>query len=213
MIYELVIFDLDGTLIDTRQDITNAANEMLAHYGLQAKSVAEVTGYVGDGIARLVERCLGSHHVAFEEAVELFKRSYSSHLMDFTRPYPGIVDLLEGLRGVRKAILTNKSFEMSKTITDGLGLSSYFELIVGGDSIPRRKPFPDGILYILEKAGVEKERALMVGDGPNDILTAREAGVRSVYVRWGFSEEDALDGNEPHRRIDRPEDLLTVLNA
>jgi phosphoglycolate phosphatase len=211
--YELVIFDLDGTLIDTRQDITNAANEMLTRNGLQAKSVAEVTRYVGDGIARLVERCLGTHQVAFEEAVALFKRFYAAHLMDFTKPYPGIVGLLEGLDGFRKAILTNKSYEMSKIITDGLGMSGYFELIVGGDSLPRRKPFPDGVLYILDKTGVVKENTLMVGDGPNDILTAQEAGVRSVYVRWGFSEEKDLAGSKPHHSIDRPEELLRILNA
>jgi phosphoglycolate phosphatase len=211
--YDLVIFDLDGTLIDTRRDITNAANEMLARYGLEAKSVAEVTGYVGDGITRLVERCIGSHRVDIGEAIALFKRSYSAHLMDFTRPYPGIVALLEGLNGVRKAILTNKAYEMSKTITDGLGITGYFELIVGGDSLPRRKPFPDGILHILEETGVGRERSIMVGDGPNDIQTALEAGVRSVYVRWGFSEEKQLRAFKPHHRIDRPEELLSILHG
>jgi phosphoglycolate phosphatase len=213
MTYDLVIFDLDGTLIDTRQDIANAANDMLARYGLEAKSVAEVTKYVGDGIAKLVERCLDGHQVELHEAVALFKRSYSAHLMDFTKPYPGVVGLLESMDGVRKAILTNKSYGMSKTITDGLGISRYFEFIVGGDSLPRRKPFPDGVLYILDKTGAVKEKTLMVGDGPNDILTAQEAGVRSVYVRWGFSDEKDLDGFKPHHSIDRPEELLVILQA
>jgi phosphoglycolate phosphatase len=221
--FELVIFDLDGTLIDTRQDIANAANEMLAHYGLQKKSVDELTGYVGDGIEKFVERCVATQKVAtqkvagsrvdLDEAADLFKGFYAERLMEFSRPYPGIVDLLQRMNGVRKAILTNKAYGMSKSIADGLGISGFFELLVGGDSLPRKKPFPDGILYILEKTGVARKHSLMVGDGPNDIVTAREAGVSSVYVSWGFSDERNLDGLKPTLRVDRPEELLAILRG
>lgn len=211
MNYELLIFDLDGTLIDTRQDITNAANEMLVLYGLEQKSVDEVTGYVGDGIARLVERCMGDEDVNIDEAVLLFKEIYTARLLDNTRPYPGIIELLDRLVGSRKAILTNKAYAPSKAITDGLGLTGYFEIFVGGNTLPRKKPFPDGVNYIVEKIGVSREKAILIGDGRNDILTAAEAGIPSVYVSWGFSDGGKIAGLNPDFTIDRPDELIALL--
>ncbi len=211
MNYELLIFDLDGTLIDTRQDITNAANEMLVRYGLEQKSVDEVTGYVGDGIARLVERCMGDEDVNIDEAVLLFKEIYTARLLDNTRPYPGIIELLDRLEGSRKAILTNKAYAPSKAITDGLGLTDYFEIFVGGNTLPRKKPFPDGVNYIVEKIGVSREKAILIGDGRNDILTAAEAGIPSVYVSWGFSDGGKIAGLNPDFTIDRPDELIALL--
>lgn len=211
MNYELLIFDLDGTLIDTRQDITNAANEMLVRYGLEQKSVDEVTGYVGDGIARLVERCMGDEDVNIDEAVLLFKEIYTARLLDNTRPYPGIIELLDRLVGSRKAILTNKAYAPSKAITDGLGLTGYFEIFVGGNTLPRKKPFPDGVNYIVEKIGVSREKAILIGDGRNDILTAAEAGIPSVYVSWGFSDGGKIAGLNPDFTIDRPDELIALL--
>lgn len=211
MNYELLIFDLDGTLIDTRQDITNSANQMLAHYGLEQKGVDEVTGYVGDGIAKLVERCMGDEDVNIDEAVLLFKKIYTARLLENTRPYPSIVDLLKQLKVYRKAILTNKAYAPSKAITDGLGLTGYFEIFVGGDTLPRKKPFPDGVNYIIEKAGVGREKSLLIGDGRNDILTAAEAGLQSVYVSWGFSHDSSMTGLSPDFTINHPDELLAIL--
>ena len=211
MNYELLIFDLDGTLIDTRQDITNSANQMLAHYGLDQKGVDEVTGYVGDGIAKLVERCMGDEDVNIDEAVLLFKKIYTARLLENTRPYPSIVDLLKQLKVYRKAILTNKAYAPSKAITDGLGLTGYFEIFVGGDTLPKKKPFPDGVNYILEKAGIGREKSLLVGDGRNDILTAAEAGLQSVYVSWGFSHDSSMTGLSPDFTINHPDELLAIL--
>ena len=211
MNYELLIFDLDGTLIDTRQDITNSANQMLAHYGLDQKGVDEVTGYVGDGIAKLVERCMGDEDMNIDEAVLLFKKIYTARLLENTRPYPSIVDLLKQLKVYRKAILTNKAYAPSKAITDGLGLTGYFEIFVGGDTLPRKKPFPDGVNYIIEKAGVGREKSLLIGDGRNDILTAAEAGLQSVYVSWGFSHDSSMTGLSPDFTINHPDELLAIL--
>ena len=211
MTYELLIFDLDGTLIDTRQDIADSANIMLAHYGLHGKTVAEVTGYVGDGIAKLVERCIGNERVDFEEAVSMFKRIYTEHLLENTRPYPGIIELLEQLNFYRKAVLTNKAHGPSKTIVHGLGLTPYFEMIVGGDTLPRRKPFPDGINHILENTGVAREKSLLIGDGRNDILTAAEANIRSAYVSWGYSEGSSMSDLVPDFTIDHPQELMAIL--
>jgi phosphoglycolate phosphatase len=209
--YDLLIFDLDGTLIDTSRDIAFSANAMLGHYGLDQKSVEEITGYVGDGIAKLVERCLNGEDVSFDEAVALFKKSYAEHLLDTTAPYPGVVELLEQLNGVRKALLTNKSFAMSRTITDRLGLSGYFEIFVGGDTLQRRKPHPDGVLYILEQMNASRQATLLIGDGRNDILTARAARVRSVFVSWGFSGEETAAELSPDFIVERPHEVLGLL--
>ncbi len=209
--FELLIFDLDGTLIDTRKDITNSANEMLSHYGLEQKGVDEVTGYVGDGIAKLVERCIGERDVDIEEAVSLYKEIYTARLLENTKPYPGIIDLLNHIEGVTKAILTNKAYAPSKSITDGLGLTGYFEMFVGGDTLPRKKPFPDGVNHIIEKTGTRKEKTILIGDGRNDLLTAAAAGVRSVYARWGFSDDGMVAGLKPDFTIDTPGELISII--
>ena len=211
MTYELLIFDLDGTLIDTRQDIANSANIMLARYGLDGKSVAEVTSYVGDGIAVFVQRCIGDEKVNFDEAVSMFTGIYTERLLENTRLYPGIMELLDQLNMYRKAVLTNKAYGPSKTITDGLGLTPHFEMVVGGDTLPRKKPFPDGVNYILENTGVDRGKTLVIGDGRNDILTAADTDVRSVYVSWGFSDDSSMSDLSPDFTIDHPEELLAVL--
>ncbi len=211
MTYELLIFDLDGTLIDTRQDIANSANIMLDHYGLDGKSVAEVTSYVGDGIAKFVERCIGDEKVNFNEAVSMFKSIYTEHLLENTSPYPGIMELLDQLNMYRKAVLTNKAYDPTKTITDGLGLTTHFEMVVGGDTLPRKKPFPDGVNYILENTGVDRGKSLLIGDGRNDILTAADTELRSVYVSWGFSDDSSMSDLSPDFTIDHPEELLAIL--
>ena len=211
MIYELLIFDLDGTLIDTRQDIANSANIMLAHYGLEGKSVDEVTSYVGDGIARFVARCIGDEEVNFDEAVSIFKDIYSEHLLENTKPYPGIMKLLDQLNMYRCVVLTNKAYGPSKAITDGLSLTPYFEMIVGGDTLSRKKPFPDGVDYILENTRVDRSKSLLIGDGRNDILAAADADVRSVYVSWGFSDDGIMSDLCPDFTIDQPEEILAIL--
>ena len=211
MKYELLIFDLDGTLIDTRQDIADSANIMLAHYDLEGKSVDEVTGYVGDGIAKFVERCIGDAKLDFDEAVSMFKSIYTSHLLENTKPYPGIKELLDKLYMYRKAVLTNKAHGPSEAIINGLGLATFFEMVVGGDTLPRKKPFPDGVNHILEKMAVDRGKTLLVGDGRNDILTAAECNIQSIYVGWGFSDDGSMSDLNPDFSIDHPHELLEIL--
>jgi phosphoglycolate phosphatase len=211
MKYDLCIFDLDGTLIDTRRDITFAVNQMLLYYGIRKKSVDEVTSYVGDGIVKLVQRCIGSRSIDTDEAVSIFKHSYSEHSLDTTKPYRGVVKLLDRLNGVAKALLTNKSFDLSKTIADGLGLSGYFSIFVGGDTLRRKKPFPDGIDYIMNEIGAVRDRTVMVGDGKTDILTAKKAGITSVYAAYGFTDPENIKGLKPDFTIRNPMELLRVL--
>lgn len=188
MKYDLCIFDLDGTLVDTRADITTAVNKMLSHYGLETRSIGEVTGYVGDGVKHLVSRCIASHEINFDEALSLFNDAYASHLLDTTRPYPGVYEVLDRLQGTRKALLTNKPRSFTETIIDGLELTHYFESLVFGDTLSRRKPSPEVVEHILSETGVIRDRVIMVGDGKNDILTAKAAGINSVYASYGYSD-------------------------
>ena len=210
MAFDLYIFDLDGTLIDTRRDLTTAVNEMLALYGIGPKSVAEVTGCVGDGIKKLVERSFGDTSFDVEEALPVFKKCYWNHMLDTTAPYPGIMNLLSRLKGSYKAILTNKAYRFTRAITDGLCLTPYFPIIVGGDSVERKKPSTDGVEYILERAGLPKDRAVMIGDGKNDIDVAKKAGLTAVWVTYGFSDRSRLLGAIPDYTIDTPEQLLDI---
>ncbi|HEB31904.1 MAG TPA: HAD family hydrolase [Spirochaetes bacterium] len=208
--FELCIFDLDGTLVDTRADITAAANDMLAHYKLGAKSVDEVTGYVGDGISRLVERCLKDSGIELKRAVLIFLTAYKSRHLETTKPYPGVDELLKHLKDKYKAVLTNKSRTFSKSIMDALKLSAHFSIIVGGDTFKDRKPSPDGIEHIIKQSGIEKAKTVMIGDGKNDILTATNAGVASVFVTYGFSKDGSVVELNPDFVVDKPLDLVDI---
>jgi phosphoglycolate phosphatase len=210
MSFELCIFDLDGTLVDTRADIASAANDMLAHYKLSAKSVDEVTGYVGDGITMLVERCIKDSGVELKKAVSFFINAYSSRHLESTKPYPGVDELLNLLEDKFKAVLTNKSSVFSKSILDALQLSDHFSIIVGGDTFKDRKPSPVGIEYIINQSGIKKTKTVMIGDGKNDILTAKNAGVASVFVTYGFSKDGSTMELNPDFVADKPLDLLDI---
>jgi len=209
--YELCIFDLDGTIVDTRRDLTRAVNSVRAHYGLPEKDVDEITGYVGDGIVKLVERSLSDNSIDIDEAVSLFQEAYKAHLLDSTRPYPGIREVLTRLDGCYRALLTNKPYQLTKSITDSLNFTDFFSLIVGGDTMERKKPHPDGVEYILQKSGASREKSVMIGDGKNDILVAHTAGISSVYVRYGFTDIHDFDGYKPDYSVDSTLELLEVL--
>lgn len=210
MEFELYIFDLDGTLVDTRADLTTAVNEMLTSYGLEELSIDEVVSHVGDGMRKLVERSLGSRSIDIEEAIERFKKSYSAHLLDTTVPYTDIHRVLDVLKEKYLAILTNKDYHFTKKITDALDLAPFFSLIIGGDCFRSKKPSTQGIEYILDRSGISREGAVMVGDGKNDILAAKRAGITSIYAAYGFSDSTILRDFAPDHVIHRPGELLEI---
>jgi phosphoglycolate phosphatase len=210
MKYELCIFDLDGTLVDTRVDITTAVNLMLSHYGLEPMEMGEVIGYVGDGVRRLVSRCIISKNIDLDEAVKIFNDAYDRHLLDTTKPYPGVYAVLDQLSGVKKALLTNKPASFTIKIIDALKLTPYFEVVVCGDTLPVKKPSPEVVNHILMKTGVSGDKAILVGDGKNDVLTARAAGIKLVYASYGYSSERGAVEFAPDFIIDRITDLLQI---
>ena len=211
--YEHVAFDLDGTLVDSRADLAASVNHVLRALGRAEIDPTTCCEYVGEGARLLVERALGPDEQALlPRALELFMTYYGAHLLDATRPYPGIVEVLGALaeRGVALSVLTNKPVAMSRAIIDGLGLARRFVEVIGGDSLPVRKPDPAGVEHLRARTGTARERMLLVGDSGIDVRTARAARVAFCGVTWGLTP-GALLAAQPERVISDPRELLALV--
>jgi len=191
----LVVFDLDGTLIDSQKDLANSINAMLTQLHRQPLPEELIAAYVGDGAGMLVRRALGDpidEHVV-ERGLDLFLTYYREHKLDHTYVYPGVFESLETLRAMsdgmsrQMAVLTNKPINPSRAICDALNLSPWFFQIYGGNSFPTKKPDPEGLNTLIAEAGVAPHQTLMIGDSDNDILTARRAGAWSLGCKFGLS--------------------------
>jgi phosphoglycolate phosphatase len=193
--YDAVIFDLDGTLLDTLEDLKNSANAAAARYGLPERSREEIGSFTGNGIHTLISRVVpgGEEHPEFEHVFEAFKEHYAQHCMDETKPYPGIMALLEWMKtsGYRTAIVSNKADFAVKKLKE-LYFEDLVEIAIGEREGIRRKPDPDCVLQSLAELGVEKEHAVYVGDSEVDLLTAQNAGMDCIAVSWGFRSRDFL---------------------
>jgi phosphoglycolate phosphatase len=208
-----VVFDLDGTLVDSRADLAAAVNHVLAELGLPVIPLATVERYVGEGARVLVERALGAERATLvPRGLELFMDYYGAHLLDATRPYPGVPEALAALadRGVVLSVLTNKPAVMSRAIVEGLGLGARFRAVLGGDSLPVRKPDPAGLDQLAALATTARGRMLLVGDSPIDLRTAAAADVAFCGVAWGFAPE-ALRAARPARMIEHPAALVALV--
>ena len=187
---KLCVFDLDGTLVDSREDLYLAVAHALSELGLPSRTREEVVSFVGDGAVALVTRAISPREHLLETAVALWREHYSSHLLDHTRLYPGIAAVL-GSACSPLAVHTNKPGAMARKILDGLGVHSRFAAVVGGDEAVR-KPDPAGLLAICNRLGVSPEDTVLVGDSVVDHATAVAAGVRFVPVSWGFVPMETL---------------------
>ena len=213
---ELIVFDLDGTLVDSRKDIANAANATIESFGGKPIPDEDIVGMVGEGSALLVRRALRAAGVASDAhgALETFLRFYERGLLNHTRPYPGMENALTQLHnaGVAMAVLTNKPQRATDGVLDGLGLRGFFRDVIGGDTAFGRKPDPAGLLELIGRAGARPETTLLVGDSRVDLQTARRGGTRICLARYGFGfafgEED-FDGSEIF--IESPADLVATV--
>jgi phosphoglycolate phosphatase len=200
--YDLFVFDLDGTLADTRADLAGSVNHALAGLGLPALDLETVTRFVGDGARVLLERALGPSGTPerVDSALGEFLEHYTGACTRATRLYPGVREAIETLRGRGKdlAVLTNKPILHSRKILSSLGLEESFARIVGGDTAPEKKPDPRGLLSILGELGRPTCRALFIGDSAVDARTARAAGVRWAWFRGGFLAEAPRDPPPDH---------------
>jgi len=216
---KLVIFDLDGTLIDSELDLAASVNAMLRHFGRKGLPVHVIGTYIGDGAPTLIRRALGdpADGAFLQNALNYFLAYYRDHKLDNTYPYPGIKEALEqigdGKRFSRKlAVLTNKPVRASQAIVAGLGLAKYFFQIYGGNSFDTKKPDPFGAHTLMREAGAGPEETVMVGDSAVDILTARNAGLWSVGVSYGFAPQ-TLEQGPPDVLVDSPAELASALTV
>jgi phosphoglycolate phosphatase len=212
----LLVFDLDGTLVDSVRDLAVAANEAIAEVapGSPVVPLEAVVSYVGEGARILVERCLRHAGLGLEpEAVlPVFFETYARHLLDTTALYPGVAAALDTLSGATLAVLTNKPGDFSRTILEGLGVAARFARVWGYGDVPARKPDPSGLLRLVEELGATPAETWMIGDSAIDMRTARAAGVRACGVTWGL-DPAGVRAAAPAVLLDSAEGFARLLEA
>lgn len=190
---DLMMFDFDGTLADTGEDIAASVNHALTALGMASKPVDVILGFVGDGLRILMERALGADdREKLEEAMKFFLCHYEKHLLDHTRLYPEAEETLNHFHCKKKVILTNKRYYLTMAIAKGLKIDRHFLEIVGSDSTPFQKPDGRVVAYLLEKYGVAPQRAVLIGDSANDVAAAKNAGVLSCVHLNGLGNREAM---------------------
>ncbi|HUX28107.1 MAG TPA: HAD-IA family hydrolase [Terracidiphilus sp.] len=222
---KLLVFDLDGTLIDSEQDLCNSVNAALLHVGRDPLPEPVIASFVGNGAPMLMRRSLATgdgidpdevdeEHLA--QAYPFFLQHYRAHKLDFTYAFPGVLDSLAALHTAHDgssrtmAVLTNKPVGPARGICEGLGMAPYFLHIFGGDSFPAKKPDPMGLRALMEETGVRPEETVMIGDSKVDVLTARNAGAWSLGCAFGFGPQNLMD-TPPDILVDTAADWASVL--
>jgi phosphoglycolate phosphatase len=215
---KFVIFDLDGTLIDSRLDLVHSVNAALRHIGRPELPDDVIASYVGDGAPILIQRALGceaTDQALIRKGLEFFLAYYREHKLDHTTVYGGVREALAAIQqtsnGVprRMAVLSNKPVNPSRAIVEALGLGSFFTQIYGGNSFATKKPDPEGARRLLEENKVQPEQAAIVGDSHVDILTGQNAGIYTIGVTYGFAPH-SLEGASPDVLVDSPAELAEL---
>jgi len=215
---KLVIFDLDGTLIDSRLDLVHSVNAALRHIGRPELPEDVIASYVGDGAPILIQRALGGETVdesLVRKGLQFFLSYYREHKLDHTTVYPGIAEALAATQrsqnGVprKMAVLSNKPVIPSRAIVEALGLGPFFSQVYGGNSFSTKKPDPEGVRNLLEEHEARPDQAVIVGDSHVDIRTGRNAGLHTIGVTYGFAPH-TLEDEPPDVLVDSPRDFADV---
>jgi phosphoglycolate phosphatase len=218
---KLVIFDLDGTLIDSRLDLVHSVNAALRHIGRPELPDNIIASYVGDGAPILIQRALGGEAVdeaLIRKGLEFFLSYYREHKLDHTTVYPGIIEALMAIQQSsngtprKMAVLSNKPVNPSRAIVEALGLGQFFSQVYGGNSFSTKKPDPEGARKLLEESGVQPEQAAIVGDSHVDVLTGRNAGLWTVGVTYGFATH-TLEEEPPDILVEEPHEVGAVFSG
>ncbi|UCE62740.1 MAG: HAD-IA family hydrolase [Nitrospirota bacterium] len=211
---ELLLFDFDGTLIDSKVDIATSVNLTLRDLGLPERTPDEIFGFVGDGVKRLLRLSVGEENLAqYEEALRIFRLHYLTHCLDTTRFYPGIGAVLQHFHPVHKAVVTNKSLEYTLKIVEGLQVTELFTAIESPEDSSELKPDPGMLLRALDKVGVSPDRAIMVGDSTNDVRAAKAANMKVCAVGYGYGHREKVMALDPDYYCEKPEDLIDALGV
>lgn len=206
----LIIFDLDGTLVDSSVDLTNALNYAIAPYDIEQLTVQNTISLVGEGITRLIEKLLGPEKSQVRQHVmDRFMDYYSAHLVDFTKPYAGVPETLAALYPYTKAVISNKRESLSKKVLQELGLSQYFGAVLGSDSTDEKKPSPKPLLKVMDMFSCSAGETVIVGDSTYDIAAGKAAGISTIAVSYGYRDASLLQ--EADRIIDHIAELPQVL--
>lgn len=210
MAIKLILFDLDGTLVDTSKDITNALNYALKADGIKELTVQDTIKMVGEGITRLIEKILDEKKLRVrDKIIKRFLSYYSEHLADYSYEYPYVRETLEQLGRYKKAVISNKRESLSIELLKRLNLLKYFDLVAGSDTISEKKPSPRPVLYIIEKLKAGKNESIIVGDSNYDIEAGKKAGIKTVAVTYGYKERQYL--LDADCIIDSIKDLITLI--
>jgi phosphoglycolate phosphatase len=212
----LIVFDLDGTLIDSAEDLAISMNATRTRFGMEPLDPALIYSFVGNGAAVLVKKAMGEEATQplLEEALAFFLRFYRLHALEHTRFYPGVRRAIEDLSaaGHTLTVLTNKPVRISRDIISALGVAALFRRVYGGDSFAAKKPDPVGVITLMAETNIPPDNTVLVGDSGVDVQTARNARVRSCGVSWGFQPE-AFNESPPDVIVNRPEELMAVASA
>lgn len=209
--YKTYVFDLDGTLLNTINDLAASVNFALKEYGMPQHTVDEVRNFVGNGVKKLMERAVpdGLDNPLFEDAYATFKKHYLEHGLDTTKPYPGIVDLLRELkkRGKNIAVVSNKFYDATGELVRHF-FGEYVKVAIGERENIRKKPAPDTVLEAFRLLGVDKEDAVYIGDSDVDVNTAKNVGIPCISVLWGFCDKEFLIENGATTFVETPQEIL-----
>ena len=209
---ELIIFDLDGTLIDSAPDLTTSINYMLKKLGKETFLEKEVRNWLGDGAQMLVKRALqqDNNEKTFKNALEIFLNHYEKNFCINTKLYPNVLQTLQKLKdkGYILAIVTNKPYKFVNPILDKLNILEYFSCVLGGDSLPTKKPAPEPLLEVCKHFGISTDKALMIGDSKNDIISAKDAGIESIALTYGYNFDEDISKYNPNKIIDNISKIL-----
>jgi phosphoglycolate phosphatase len=205
-----LFLDLDGTLVDTREDIATALNQALSDIAVAQRSFEEIVSFIGDGLGELINRAIQPRLELADHCTQLFRTHYRSGLLNKTRPYPGTEDILTLLKneGFILNVITNKNRDFSVEILKGLDILHLFHEVIGGDTLPVRKPSPDAILLLRDKQNLDLSKSFMIGDHHTDMDCGTNAGVRRIFCTFGMG---ILDGRTPDFTADSYEDIRRIV--
>ncbi len=209
----LIVYDFDGTLVDTLFDISDAVNLSLKELGLRILSRETIRKYVGKGVEKLMAQSInGTEYTDLPQAVELFRKHYSDNLMNHTRFYPSGREILDHFRDKKQAICSNKPEEFVRRILQSLESLDFFDAILGGDSLKSKKPDPEGLLYLLDRFQCSPKQAVLIGDSPVDIETGKRAGIHTCVVNFGLGDPKEIALVEPDCLIDHLSELKDLFH-
>ncbi|MBS1793853.1 MAG: phosphoglycolate phosphatase [Acidobacteria bacterium] len=218
MKFKCLLFDLDGTLIDSRDDLADSVNLALAEMNLETLPAETIFDFIGEGVFNLVDRSLSASLKSAaplelaNRGVEVFRRFYAENALNKTRLYDGVRETLDGLNGFEKAVVTNKPRDFSLTILDGLEIAKYFRAVTGGDSFPERKPSAVPLLKTIESLGFTNDECLMIGDSRVDIETGKNARVATCGMIYGFRGRTELERAGADFLLESFSGLLSILH-